>query len=349
MTPDQVIAARRAAWQRLDELITRAQRGGPRRLSDQEVTELLRLYREASSDLARLRTMGADANQLRQVNMTVTRAHGQLYGRRARKPLRLGRFFLQGYPRLWRANWRCMMASLLITVVFAVMGYLSVQSNPSLVADLLGGAEGALRGEKTGADFRARFESTPAPILSSVVTTNNIRVSFLAYALGMTFGVGTVYVLMINGAMVGGFAGAYAQDGAGWEFWQTVLVHGALELTAIIIAAGAGLMMGYALWCPGRQTRLAALRDAARDAAKIVLGLVPAFVVAGLLEGFVTPAEGIPAGVKLTLGVAVMLVYWGYLGLAGRGSAEEAAPPSGGARGAGLAACYSRPVRLSAR
>lgn len=305
-------------WQTLGTLVDRAQRRGPRTLSSAQAQQLIQLYREASADLARLRGLGAEAEQLRDLNAVVVRAHGQLYGRRPRGKLSLLRFFLTDYPRLFRRNWPFMAASLAIFLALAIMGYFSVQTNPSVVADLLGGAEVDLRGDKTDAAIRARFEDEPAPLLSSSVTTNNILVAFSAYALGITFGVGTVYVLCVNGAMLGGFASAYTQDGAGAAFWQTVMVHGALELTAIVIAAGAGLMMGYALWCPGHRTRLRALREEARDAAQIALGLVPAFIVAGTLEGFVTPAAGIPGAVKLTLGIAIMLAYWLYLAIAGR-------------------------------
>ncbi|MGD8453822.1 MAG: stage II sporulation protein M [Phycisphaerae bacterium] len=317
MTPDELIAERRPVWDELDELVRRAQRRGPRSLSGEQAHRLIHLYRDVSADLARLQALGAEPDQLRGVNRVVSRAHGQLYGRRPRSRLSLWRFFASDYPRLVRRRWPFLAASLAIFLAFSGMGYLSVQTNPSVVADLLGGAEDEFRGDKTGEDFRARFENTSSPLLSSWVTTNNIRVAFMAYALGITAGVGTVYALMINGTMLGGFAGAYAQDGAQWEFWQTVLVHGALELTAIVIAAGAGLLMGFALWCPGRRTRMRALREDARDAALIVLGLIPAFIVAGFLEGFVTPAQNIPAGVKLALGVAIMGIYWLYLAVGG--------------------------------
>lgn len=323
MTPDELIAARRPTWNELDELVARAIRRGPRVLSSEEASRLIYLYRETCADLARLQASGAASDQLHSVNRVVTRAHGQLYGRRPRSRVSLRHFLMNDYPRLVRRRWPFMATSLAIFLAFGCMGYFSVQTNPAVVADLLGGAETDFRGDKTSDDFRDRFERTPSPLLSSAVTTNNIIVAFTAYALGVTFGVGTVYLLMVNGTMLGGFAGAYAQDGAARGFWETVLVHGALELTAIIIAAGAGLIMGYALWCPGRRTRWRALREEARDAAQIALGLVPAFIVAGILEGFVTPAPEIPSTVKLALGLSMMLVYWLYLGLGGRESPSD--------------------------
>jgi uncharacterized membrane protein SpoIIM required for sporulation len=318
LTPDELIEVRRSDWDELERLIERVSRRGPRTLSGEQARRFVHLYREVSSDLARLQALGAEPDQLHGVNRLITRAHGQLYGRRPRARVSLLRFFAKDYPRLFRQRWRYIATSLAVFLAFVAMGYVSVQANPSVVADLLGGAEAEFRGDKAGEDIRTRFEQVPSPVLSSLVTTNNIIVAFTAYALGVSFGIGTIYLLMINGAMLGGFAGAYARNDAAGAFWETVMVHGALELTAIIIAAGAGLIMGYALWCPGRRTRLRALREEGRDAALIALGLVPAFMAAGLLEGFVTPAQNIPSGIKLLLGLLIMLVYWLYLGLAGR-------------------------------
>lgn len=318
MTPDELIAARRPKWNELNQLVETLVRRGPRRLTGDQPRQFIYLYREASADLARLKAINADPDIVRGVNRLVTRAHGHLYARRERARLSLLGFFGSDFPRLFRRRWRYSAASLGITLFFAVLGYVSVQDNPSMVADILGGAEWEFRGEKSGAEFLDRFERTPSPLLSGMVTTNNIMVALTAYALGITFGIGTFYVLIVNGAMLGGFAGAHAQHGAGGDFWSIVLVHGGLELTAILIAGGAGLIMGHALWCPGRRTRIRALREEARDAARLVLGLIPAFIVAGFLEGFVTPAEGIPQMVKLSLGLAVMLVFWAYLAIAGQ-------------------------------
>ena len=347
MTPDELIADRRDNWERLQHLVERARRS-PRSLAGVEAQSLIQLYREATADLARLRAMQAAPEQVRRVNRLVTIAHGQLYGRRPRSRGSVLTFLLCEYPRLVRERWRYVATSLAISVTFYCMGYYSVAANPSVVADLLGGAEGEFRGDKTGEDFLARFQSEHSSVISSSVTTNNILVAFTAYALGITFGIGTVYVLIVNGAMLGGFASAYAQDGAGGAFWQTVLVHGGLELSAIVIAGGAGLIMGYALWCPGRRSRLQALREEARVAAKIALGLVPAFIMAGFLEGFITPDENIPAAIKLALGIATMLVYWLYLFVSGRETTPQADAATHATGGSALRN-QKLPLRLSER
>ena len=325
MSLESYVTERRPAWQRLGTLTDQVYRRGSRRTGGRELSEMLHLYRDVSADLARLRVMGAEPALVREVNRLITRAHGQIYRGGERRRGSLIRFYTTEFPRLFRRTGRYTLASFLISLAFTLMGFFSVQKHPDVVADILGGASSEFRGEKTGADIRARFQGTEAPLLSSMVTTNNIIVALNAFALGITFGAGTVYVLIVNGSMLGGFAGAYARSGAAGEFWMTVLPHGALELSAIVIAGGAGLIMGYALWCPGTRTRRRALRESAADAVRLVLGLIPAFLIAGFFEGFVTPDPDLPQVLKTGMGVLVAALFWLYLLFGGRErSAREA-------------------------
>jgi uncharacterized membrane protein SpoIIM required for sporulation len=324
---ESFVQERRPVWERLRTLVDLVHRRGPRRAGGRDLNEMLHLYREVSADLARLRALGADPALVREVNRLMVRGHAQIYrDARVRRGGML-KFFMVTYPQLFRRTVRYSVASLSISTAFALMAFFAVQNDPGIVADIMGTVSGEFSGEKTGEDIRARFQGVAAPMLSSMVTTNNIVVALNAFALGITFGVGTVYALIVNGTMLGGFAGAYTRSGAGTDFWMTVLTHGALELTAIVIAGGAGLMIGYALWCPGQRTRRRALREAAIDAVQLVLGLIPAFLIAGFLEGFVTPNDGISAGVKTVLGMLVATTFWLYLLFAGR---ESGAIATGG-------------------
>ncbi|MCK4659200.1 MAG: stage II sporulation protein M [Phycisphaerae bacterium] len=318
MSLDQIIRKRRVTWDRLETIVSRLAKRGARRTPVKEVNELVHLYREVSADLARIRALEADPALIREINRLVVRAHGQVYRGTSRRSLGLRWFFMVGYPRLFRQTWRFSLASFLCSALFAVMSYHTVQAHPEIVADILGGADQEFQGEKTAEDIKGRFRSTPAPLLSSVVTTNNIKVALLAFALGITFGVGTVYILIVNGTMLGGFVGAYAASGAAADFWITVLPHGALELSAIVVAGGSGLLMGYSLWCPGQRTRRRALREEALRAGQLVVGLIPAFVVAGFFEGFITPSDQLPDFLKVGLGVSAAVAFWAHLLLGGR-------------------------------
>jgi uncharacterized membrane protein SpoIIM required for sporulation len=317
MSVEQLVGERRPAWDRLGAIVDRAYRRGPRRLSADELYDLIHLYRDASADLARLRAFEADPALVDQINRLVTRAHAQIYLREDRARSGIVAFFGRDYPRLFRETWGFTFASFLVSALFVAIGYRTVERHPETVADLLGGGVQEFRGEKTAADIRGRFQAVPFPLMSSFVTWNNIKVALTAAALGITFGIGTLYVLMVNGVMLGGFAGAYAKSGVADVFWLTILPHGVLELSAIVIAGGAGLLMGYALWCPGLRTRRRALRDESMRALKLAAGLIPAFLVAGFLEGFVTPSDQIADGWKAGLGIAVGCVFWAYLLLAG--------------------------------
>ena len=316
---DQFVRERRPVWDRLATIVAEAYRRGVRRVPPGEVNEMLHLYRDVSADLARLRALEADSGLINEINRLVARAHGQIYRGVRRKSFSILEFFLVRYPQLFRETWKFTFASLVISLLFAGIAYRTVQTHPDLVADVMGQWMGhEFRGEKTAQDIKGRFRMVSSPVLSSFVTGNNIIVALQAFALGITFGVGTVYVLMYNGMMVGGIAAAYAKSGVAADLWLTLLPHGALELSAIVIAGGAGLLVGYSLWCPGQRTRRRALREDALKAVQIAVGLIPAFMVAGFFEGFITPSDALPDALKAGLGVAVAVVYWLYLFLAGR-------------------------------
>jgi uncharacterized membrane protein SpoIIM required for sporulation len=338
MSLDRWLQDRRPAWQRMEAIVDRLYRRGPRRTPAQDVAELTELYQAACADLARLRAWDADPAILGPLNRLVTRAHGQIYRGGPRRTLGLSWFFLVRYPRLFRETWRFTLASLLVAATSALMAYSAVQSSPQVVADILGGAEEEFYGEKSVADIRQRFGHEGNPLLSSVVITNNIRVALGAFALGITYGIGTVYVLLVNGAMLGGIAGAFAKSGIAGPFWMVILPHGALELSAVVIAGGAGLLLGYGLWAPGQRTRRRALREEAVRAVQLAAGLIPAFAVAGIFEGFVTPSQAIPEPLKVLFGVAAAAVFWLYLLVGGRkADPKTACAPSAAGSGAAVA------------
>jgi uncharacterized membrane protein SpoIIM required for sporulation len=146
------------------------------------------------------------------------------------------------------------------------------------------------------------IEPAMRPAMATVIFTNNIRVAFFAFAGGVLFGLGTVYVLVSNGLMLGGVLGAAQFYGVAPLLWAFISPHGYLELSCIVIAGAAGLMLGDALLRPGLLMRREALPRAARQAIELVLGAAPVLVVAGLIEGNVSPNEAVPIAVKLVLG-----------------------------------------------
>jgi uncharacterized membrane protein SpoIIM required for sporulation len=327
MNLDGWLGHRRPVWKRLETIVDQLVRRGPRRTPAKDVAELIELYPSVCADLARLRAIGAEPDLVEPLNRLIIRAHGQVYRGAPASPWSLGAFFLSDYPRLFRQTWRFTLASFLISLITACAAYRTVQESPQIVADILGGADGEFYGQKSVADIRERFGHEGNPMLSSFVITNNIRVALTAFALGISFGLGTIWVLAVNGAMLGGIAGAFAKSGIQWQMWMVILPHGALELSAIVIAGGAGLMVGHGLWAPGQRTRARALREDVVRAMQLAVGLVPAFALAGLIEGLVTPSDAIPEGLKLTLGIALAVIFWLYLLLAGRQEAPARRSP----------------------
>jgi uncharacterized membrane protein SpoIIM required for sporulation len=167
-----------------------------------------------------------------------------------------------------------------------------------------------------GAEARSLMASI-APALSAGITANNIQVALMAFAGGMTFGVLTVYAMVYNGLLIGALAGVFAKAGESVPFWSLIIPHGALELPAIILAGASGLLLARALVSPGDVPRTTALTRVAPDAVKLVLGTIPLFIVAGIIEGFLTPAEVDPV-VKLIFGGLMTLALLAYVLLPGR-------------------------------
>ena len=161
-------------------------------------------------------------------------------------------------------------------------------------------------------DFESYYSSAPAAQFSTEVLVNNIQVSFFAYAAGILAGVGTAAILILNGLVLGEAAGLFHAAGEAPKFWGLVLPHGLLELTAIVIAGGAGLRIGWAMIAPGDRTRGSAVAEEGRRSVPIVLGLVLVFVTAGLIEGFVTPS-GLETWARVGIGVLVEVAFLTYI------------------------------------
>jgi uncharacterized membrane protein SpoIIM required for sporulation len=148
-------------------------------------------------------------------------------------------------------------------------------------------------------------------------------VSFLAFGGGMLAGVATLYIMAFNGLLIGGLSGLTAHYGLAGELWTFVIGHGVIELSVIMMAGGAGLRLGWAILHPGEYQRRAALALAANRAVRLMIGTVPLLVVAGMIEGFISPNEFIPAPVKWGVGLLTGALLYSYLLLAGRPRAQS--------------------------
>lgn len=316
MLAEDFIAAKRPNWERLSALLDRSQLGGLSTLSADELNSLGQLYRSATSDLAVARRDYPTHRVAEYLNGLVARAHGAVYQRPLGRRRGLIEFFTTIFPRTFRATWAYTLAAFLMFFLPAGASFGIAYRDPAAGAALFPGLEDRIQDIRDKREWWTDLNDGNAAG-ASMIMTNNIRVTILAFAGGVLLGLFTLYVLVQNGLMLGIVAGAAQSLGFASNLWGFVAAHGTLELSAIFIAGGAGMQLGWALVRPGLLTRRAALLLATQRAALLLLGCVPILVIAGTIEGFLSPS-GAPLWVKLAVSLFSGVLLYGYLLLAGR-------------------------------
>lgn len=317
------MAARRARWDRLEALVDRAAGRGVRALAPSEIDELALTYRAATTDLAIARTRGEDPAIQQHLNRLTARAHAVVYVATARTGWSLIlRFVTRDFPREVRRSWAPIGFCALLTIVSAAVAYVSVSTDPQNVHALLPGMQ-LQPVDRALHDSNFGFDRAFSPAMASLIITNNIQVAALAFAGGMTAGLLTGWVILNNGLMVGSLAALYVKAGFGADFWATIAPHGVIELSAIQIAGGAGLVLAGGYLRPGRARRRDALLVAGRRAGTLVIGVALLLCVAGTIEGFISP-QRLSIPVRDAIGGFTAAALLAYLLGAGRGSEQAA-------------------------
>lgn len=318
MEMPEFIEARRPRWQQLESLLDKAEGSGLRTLELEEARSLGKLYRAVSSDLLWVRARSGSADVSEYLNDLVGRAYAITYpGQRVRFADAWG-FVSRGFPALLRQEWRMYAASLLLFLAGAGFGYLGMLADPDaapylvpeqhLKLDPVKRAADEARGEGMSVDQQAQF--------STFLFTHNTEVAFLAFALGITVGVGTALMLFLNGLMLGALAQVYTAKGmAGW-FWAWILPHGIPEITAICIAGAAGFVIARGQVAPRGLPRGMALRQEAVRAVKLLFGTFVLFVLAGIIEGTISQIHPprLSVAFKVSFALTVGLGVYAYLG-----------------------------------
>ena len=317
MNADQFRKSRQAEWQALSNLVTRSQKG-LRQLAPEDVTRLGRLYRAATSDLALAQRDFPRHPVTAYLNQLVGQAHAVIYQSEPLALSRLRRFITTGFPRAYRDALPFILAAALLFLLPALAAGLSAALEPTSARWLLPASAQSLLQTIAKGELWTDIPIHERPYASAFIMTNNIRVSFLAFGGGMLAGTLTIWTMIFNGLILGGLTGATLHYGIGFELWTFVIGHGMIELTVIIISGGAGLMLGWAMLRPGWLRRRDALMVAGRCAVRLLAGCVPLLVIAGLIEGFISPAENLPWGVKWAVGLGTGLALHLYLLRAGR-------------------------------
>ncbi|MGE5207369.1 MAG: stage II sporulation protein M [Chlamydiota bacterium] len=304
---------RQPHWRRLEALVEQSGRGGVGRLSRYELQELGLLYRQIAADLSTVREDPASRQISAYLNQLLGRAHNLIYMGRKTNAAGIVQFFRSTYPRLFRENLVYPLTAFLIFLAAAIAGMALCFSDPGFERYFLGA-----RMIDTIEQHRMWTESVVSlkPLASSFILTNNISVALATFAMGILAGLGTVYMLFFNGLLIGVIGTACWQAGMSRQLWSFVAPHGVLELPAIFIAGGAGLLLARGLLFPGTLPRRDSLVEAGGRAVRLVLGVIPMLIVAGFIEGYLSPSH-FPVPLKFALGAALGTALLLYLSSGG--------------------------------
>ncbi|UOF14670.1 stage II sporulation protein M [Lysobacter capsici] len=282
--------------------------------------ELPARHRRLCQQLALARRRGYSAVVTDRLQQLMQRGHSVLYQTKPVHWRRAVEFLLAGFPRLVRAEARCMLAAALLFVVPLVTIFVAIQIKPDLAAGLFD-AQSLANFEQmydpAGKGDLGRTNEDDLQMFAHYIG-NNVGIGFQTFASGLLAGLGTVFVLIFNGIMIGGVAGHLQAVGHGDPFWRFVAGHSAPELTAIVISGGAGLRLGLSLIAPGQRRRIDSLIHGGRRGAKICIGVFAMLVFAAFVEAFWSSISSIPAPIKYAVGAVLWLLVFAWLLRGGR-------------------------------
>lgn len=308
MDIDAFVATNQGAWWRLQQLTEKTRKVS--RVSPDELDELIHLYQRGGANLAHARVEYAgDSALVNRLTLLVADAHGVLYGQPDTEVRRgVQQFATITFPAAIYSLRRYIAVAALLTCLPWAVFQIWLAVSPAAF-DVV--APDAAAQQYIEQDFEDYYSNQPSQNFATQVFFNNIRVGFLAFATGILLCVVTAALLAFNGANIGIAGGLFTNVGQADKFWGLILPHGMLEMSAVIVAGAAGLRIGWAIIDPGDRTRVNALTEEARRAGSVLVGLVVAFLLAALVEGFVTGRPW-PTSLRIGIGVLVFTLFWGW-------------------------------------
>jgi uncharacterized membrane protein SpoIIM required for sporulation len=303
-------------WQRLEDLLGMMDVSPMRGLSRAEVREFGELYRRAAADLAIARAETRDQKLINYLNSLVIRAHGKIYRAEGKGSTVILQFFTKDFPQAFRRTWRFTALAFAVFMFFSVASFILSYSDAKF-ADQAGVSIAGYMAQSNQKWWLGLNKANQ--IGSSQILTNNIMVCFYAFAFGAFLGVGTIYVLINNAISIGGVLGACYQANPAFanELATFMVAHGVIELSCIFISAGAGMLIGYSMINPKDLTRIQALKKNGLEATRLAFGCACLLVIAGTIEGFISPSD-IPAAAKIAVGIMTGIAMYSYLLFVGR-------------------------------
>ncbi|MBM7715981.1 stage II sporulation protein M [Siminovitchia sp. FSL H7-0308] len=286
MNAKQFVKNHRDDWKQLERLMAELSKRKPD-INGAGINQFYKHYQKAANHLSYAQTYFPQEDVTLYLNGLVSKAHNLLYKDQISSVKQMRHFFSTTFIGLLSEQWKFVLAACVLFTLGGLGSFFSVVNDPlnlySIIpADIAQNVDPDQLGSHDG--------KVLSSMMSASIMTNNIQVAILAFAGGITFGLLTVYVLIYNGILIGALFALFWHSNKTYEFWAYIVPHGMIELTAIFIAGGAGLLMGYKLFVPGSLPRRIHLKIQAKRSVQLLLGTVPLFVIAGLIEGFITPA-----------------------------------------------------------
>ncbi|SDX18707.1 Uncharacterized membrane protein SpoIIM, required for sporulation [Marininema mesophilum] len=302
----QFVQRNRPHWEETKKLINSVDgKKGERSTLDQ----LGRSYRQTAAHLAYARTYFPDHPIVQELNSLVLQAHKRIYGHVSQKNARqVLRFFLNDFPSLFHERAHFFLFAMGTFLVGAIFAFITVMMDPSQADAVL--PPGMVDQIQPGQIGQNQWDSA---LVSGELMVNNIRVAFFCFALGALFGVGTLWALFTNGLLIGALAALYHRIGESYSFWAFIWPHGLIELTAIFIAGAAGLSLARSWLIPGDYTRVTSFKQEGKVTILMVIGVIPMFVIAALIEAFITPAPW-PIWSKYLVAIITLISLFLYFG-----------------------------------
>jgi uncharacterized membrane protein SpoIIM required for sporulation len=316
MISNRWIELRQKNWDRLEAAARQAESSGLKTLSADELREFGLLYRQAAADLSAVRSDAGSRTLEAYLNKLVSRAHNFVYSGSEMSARSVWRFMAFEYPRIFRRLFRYTAAATLLFVAGALLGTLLGMLRPEFAHAAVGPQMmDKIEHHKMWTDSILGAE----PQASSGIMTNNIAVCFYTYVGGILFGVFTIWLMVMNGFEIGLIATICAQHDMALSLWSFVAAHGALELPSIFISGGAGLRLAAGFLFPGYLRRRDALALGGSESIRLLAGTVPLLVIAGTLEGFLSPSKA-PMLLKFSVSAVLLtgMIVWLSEGWRGR-------------------------------
>ena len=284
MNEEQFIKTNSDAWKKLEVLYILINKRGIKKLPSKEVVNFLHIFRQCSHNLAYASTHYPKSNVLSYLNLLVSKCHNHIYSVKKISAGSLIKYIIYDFPKLLKENRRYILISFSFFAIGVILSMILVLINvdnanlflpQNMIASIKGGSSGG--------------KQWNYPLMSSYIMVNNISISLKAFVMGITLGIGTIYVLFFNGALLGALTALVYIYGNPINYWSLILPHGILELTAIFISGAAGLIIAKSILLPGEYSIKHSLINGAKKSISLIVGVIFMLIIAGIIEGFFTP------------------------------------------------------------